>query len=175
MTTEKKLWQYEIRGVPHPGEWATIFIREDGIFTAVSSYGSYGYFWCNTGRGDVREFFLRCGRDTDYFLKKLSPRREVNTDKSIDALKAEVVRMRRAEEICAAQAREIFDTIDEYGDDWEGIIRSSAASVIGYDVISDVTVVESDPNAFAFCEYILPALAGVIKLQLESERTGANQ
>lgn len=171
MSAEKKIWQYELRGIPNRGEWATIFIREDGIFTAVSSFGNYGYFWGNTGCNDVREFFLRCGRDTDYFLKKLSPKQEINADKSIDALKLEVRRMRREKEIDEAQARELYDTIEDYSDDWEGIIRSSVMSVIEYDTLADLTVMENNYNAVAFCEHILPALAGAIRLQLESERS----
>lgn len=166
----KRIWQYEIRNHPSPGEWATIFIREDGIFTAVSSYGNYGYFWSSTGHGDVRRFLLRCRKDTDYFLKKLSPRTSVDSDKSIDALKKEICRARREREINRATARDCWINIDSYGDDWEGIIRDGTCySFTDTYEVCQLSAVEHDPNAVAFCELILPKLSEMIEKELDME------
>lgn len=73
--------RYDLHG-PDRLNWATVILTSDGIFTAVSDYGEFGYVWRATGREDFREFFFDKGPGHwYYFAEKFSGgRREYDQD-----------------------------------------------------------------------------------------------
>lgn len=65
------LWRYYLPSEKEEG-WAIILIGSDGFFSAISDFGDYCYFWSHHGCKDVRQFFLNCVKEVDYFAGKLS-------------------------------------------------------------------------------------------------------
>lgn len=166
---DKRIWQYHLR-VRH--EWAEILIRKDGLFAAVSSYGKYAYWWTDTGGPDARHFFARAGDslDTYYFLCKLAPKEHINADKSIAALKVEILKRRRAREISQEEAQDIYETVRAYSEDWHGAVRDTEIYHFFDQEPWHYAVVEHDSDAVAFCEIFLPELSRVIIEQLKAEK-----
>jgi hypothetical protein len=165
-----KVWQYALPSIKGEG-WAHVMIREDGFFAAVSDWGNFAFIWGSTGETDDRLFFLRMERDWDYFARKFeSGRREhVDSDKSVDAVKRALLRVRRDREMSREHAAEDWEKLQQHSDDWEGIIRECW----NFDSEPWRFAILETSDAVWFCQKIGPRLVKAIQEQLDSEKVGA--
>lgn len=162
-----RIWNYSIPSKRElGGGWASITIREDGFFAAVSDFGNYSYWWSHTGCDDVREFFLKA-LDWAYFAGKFKPERRVHPERSFQSMRQYIVTERRQGGLSKEQAREAISTIEifEGDDDWEGYVREPDA----YDLSPwEHAVSEYDSDVMSFTKLVMPQLAELIREDLKS-------
>ena len=162
-----KVWQYTLPPLKGEG-WAIIILREDGYFSTVSDFGNYAYMWTCTGCKDFREFLLRADKDWHYFAKKLKPDTHVDSRESIKNLLEELLRRRHQREISKESARDIFETIHRYDEDWEGLLRDQDADLMReFPEPWEYTISSLDSDVIGFCQKILPRLNVILRKQLK--------
>jgi hypothetical protein len=109
---------YKLKGEKddkEPWAWAVIIIRSwegGGSIDAQTDYGNYAYIWSSIGDRDIREFL--CKLDYSYFMGKAHHTRGYVTDwdKTADEIKRLALEDRRADNLDAESARDIFDALD---------------------------------------------------------------
>jgi len=99
---------YQVR--PNSGwEWARIWITSDGCISIMSDYGNYGYWFGDPG-GEFRRFLTKC--DDDYLLRKFSgSERDFAEKETVRAVRDEVLRMRRTEQLTMSEAKHEWQLI----------------------------------------------------------------
>jgi len=165
-----KLWRYHLPNENGEG-WAIIVIGSDGFFSAVSDYGSYGYFWSHHGCKDVRQFFLRAPRDWDYFLNKLTPKPwGFDGPATYKAIRECILEGRRRGGWDRMRARTEWDALKESGLEnghlyeyyqWGACTR--------IDCFYELAVHSPPGDAVAFCQKTLGRLALVLRDELHAE------
>ncbi len=162
-----KVWQYTLPPLRGEG-WAIIILREDGYFSTVSDFGNYAYLWTSTGCKDFREFLLTADRDWHYFAKKLNPKTHVDNRESIKNLLEELFRRRRQRKISKEDARNIFEIIGTYDEDWEGLLRDQDTDLTReFPETWNYTITSLDSDVIGFCQKILPRLNVILRKQLK--------
>lgn len=165
-----KLWRYYLPNEKGEG-WAIIVIGEDGFFSAVSDYGSYGYFWSHHGCKDVRQFFLRAARDWDYFLNKLAPKPwAFDGAETYKALRELILVHRRLRDWDRTYARTEWDTLQESGLENGGLYEYYQwYENTRIDCAYEYSVYSPPSDAVAFCQKTLGRLALVLRDELTAE------
>jgi hypothetical protein len=158
-TTTRK---YDVRG--DRGEWlATVFLDARGIFSTVSDYGNYGYWWGDVGgNGDIRSFLLRSDRDPDYFQNKLDPSEHYDGEATVNAIRKLVIDLRRRKEIGKDEAREEYDNARLARHDfseWYWTIST-------VEIPSDVYETRPNPQVVAFMREVMPRLCVLIRAEI---------
>lgn len=161
-TTTRK---YDVRG--DRGEWlATVFLDARGIFSTVSDYGNYGYWWGNIGgNGDIRSFLLRSERDPGYFQSKLDPSEHYDGEATVNAIRKLVVDLRRKKEIGKDEAREEYDDAHLARDDfacWYYTKSSTDVEILS----SDVYETRPNPQVVGFMREVMPRLCALIRAEI---------
>lgn len=155
--------------------WAIIVLGSDGFFSAVSDYGNYAFLWTHHGCDDFREFLLRAERDWDYFLRKLSPEQTYDGEKTVRAIRREILEARRNGRISKRMARLEWDLLEECEAGLE--YETGFAHWYGQTDLDDEAFglrrVSHDSNAIAFVRKTMPRLAEVLRAELEAERAAA--
>lgn len=158
--------------------WAVVLIGSDGMFTALSDYGNYGYWWSHHGCKDVREFFLRATKDPDYFVRKLTHGHQdiYDGDATVKDIKKYILEVRRDRSWTAEKARAEWELLDNYeiADSSEGFSRWYDNTRI--DEAYEYRHTKPQPQAVAFVEKVMRRLEEVIRLDLgypeEEKKTG---
>lgn len=169
---EVRHWRYCLPSEKGEG-YAIIFIDSRGVFSAVSDYGNYGYWWSHHGCRDIREFVMGLARDHyDYPASKFQNGRPdvYNGHETLKRVKEAICRLRRDLSLDQDVARAAWDLLDEYGN-----LDSSEDFARWLDVqhhLSDaweLAVYETPRQIVAFCQKVLPRLAKLLRAELESE------
>ncbi len=109
----KTALHYEVGDLGEQG-WARVTLTDEGLFMAVSDYGTYGYVWSGLGKRTLREFL----RDADesYLTSKLLPPRdsEYNAERTGQNMRRYLLKRRREEVFSESQARRAWDDIQDY-------------------------------------------------------------
>lgn len=169
----KWLHRYDLPNENGEG-WAVIFVTSDGFLSAVTDYGSYGYFWSHHGCSDFRKFLLRPERDPDYLLSKLSERNCWDGHATCQSVKRAIIELRRDGTWTSDEAREEWDLIvddcdsfytsEDFGR-WLEQTKMSEAWEYGRRVFP--------PAARAFVTKTLPRLAKLLEDELQREQLAA--
>lgn len=174
---QPKLFYYYLPSEKGEG-WAMIVIGDNGFFSAVSDYGSYGYLWTHHGMPDVRMFFLKCKRqsyDSDYFQSKLYPRPwDYDAEKTYQNLRHFILGHRRHGGFTKDEARREWDLLHDHGVRGGGVsehIHWYGQTQI--DCAFEHTEYSPPSNLVAFCDKTLPRLARLIEVELFAERYAA--
>jgi len=150
--------------------WLEAVLGSNGYFSVVSDYENYAFRWTHFGKRDFREFLL--GLDSDYVRSKLDPRRVLDADSTIAALRARVCEMRRKKQVDSYDAREAFDRangINNYVDlsDWCNEWRDKIYLGDEWDNFHE----KPEPAIMAFVTHALPRLKQLIRYELWTEST----
>lgn len=145
----------------NPHWWANIIISPDGFLDIQSDYGSYSYCWGSFG-DDFKAFLTGC--DNSYLLRKFGKERtEFDAEKTVSAIKKDIIKVRQDRYIDAEEARALWDSIWDFCS--EPTLETFAAELMHTDLFqeiysSDPTAIpiarEADPSACAFLEKIWP-------------------
>lgn len=162
-----KVHHYKIKKDGDWGSWAEIMIREDGFFAAISGYGNYSYHWGNAGTKDIREFFLRCERDWDYFAKKLNPNMVIDDEKSFENIK-ELIKADTLYDKFNCSKEKALRYVNEFVSFKDFLYDYDIKDYFEY-VPYEYCVMTFDSNVVDFVKKILPELSQMIKLELENE------
>jgi hypothetical protein len=167
---EVKLWRYHLPSENGEG-WAIIVIGSDGFFSAVSDYGSYGYFWSHHGCKDVRQFFLRAPRNWDYFLGKLAPKPwGFDGPATYKAIRECILEGRRRGGWDRMRARTEWDALKESGLENGHLYEYYQwGECTRIDCFYELGVYSPPGDAVAFCKETLGRLALVIRDELHAE------
>lgn len=162
--------RYVVRG--ERGEWiATVFIGADGVFSTVSDWGNYGYWWIGIGGyGDIRRFL--CGVSADSLIRKISPQWEIDPEASEVAIKQCIIRLRRAGALTADEARDEWELLSHVRDGDEG--GWWAHTDLGEHAFpGELWCHRRAPQAVAFVENVMPRLREMLAAELAAERKAA--
>lgn len=177
IATKPRTWRYDLPNERGEG-WAIIFIDERGLFTAVSDYGNYGYWWTHHGCDDARRFFLRAERDYDYFANKLAGgKRDLNHEQTLVNVKRHICEQRLeagrergtrfAQQWTAEFARQEWENAKSWLDDTFSVDVWYMNT--GIDDASELTVYETPRQAVAFVKIVMKRLAKLIEAELKAE------
>lgn len=157
--------RYDVRS--ERGEWlATVFIGADGVFSTVSDYGNYGHYW-GSPSCDIRAFLCRV--DEHYFVGKLSPRLETDSDATEAEIKRAIIRLRRDGILDADQAREEWELLYWIRDGNE--CGWWAQTSLGeYTFPADLICMRRSPQAVLFVERVMPRLVLMLRAELAAEK-----
>ncbi len=107
--SKQQVTQYQIR-FPDRSSWADITIEPNGTqgrIAIISDYGSWNYYWGACGVPFV-QFLLDLKKDPHYFANKVGEANYTDVEKTIVAMKQQILSARRDESITAEVAREMY-------------------------------------------------------------------
>lgn len=183
MSAPVTVWRYVLRA---RGDWAVVLMDSSGIFSAVSSWGAFGYYWPRHGHQDFREFFL--GKDVvtspSYFAGKFRPELVYDEDRTFQRIRERILRSRREGDLSKEKAREEWDHFVEvacgqYASKWNDTHSISEEDFrTWYDGTSlhdahECAFHGDHPDAVGFVQSFLPLLAEAIQAELVTERGAA--
>lgn len=148
------------------GSWAIIFFDEPSKTVAIhSDWGNWSYHWHNIGEQTLAEFLADC--DEDYLMGKFSGRKnKFNFDKTVEAIKKDIVSQRRQGNIDGIKARIWFDEIDhiEYTDSLDVFcMHLQNSDMHEYDLCDAPLVEEYDNGISMFMKEIWPLFVNELK------------
>lgn len=163
--------------------WAHIIIEEwheGGSLNIQSDYGNFAYSWSSIGPLCLREFLM--GTQYDYFMSKAAPNRgrEFSLEKSISALKREVLYLRKRGMLDREVARTCYGHILELNE-YSGGSEAEYTASVPYELVKklyggDYTEFpygqENDSQCVAFWERIWPVVCREWQKELQEERKG---
>jgi hypothetical protein len=175
---------YKVRFVkegeePHRFGWADAAVRtfpRGGSISIQSDYGTYANTWTATGDGPFIEFL--CQLDFDYFMTKTRGRHHVfDHERSMKAIRRSIIERRRSNDITAADARDVWDDLEQYGSDggpnadfwFSEIMRSDAISRFFDGDYFDIVKEVPDPECVGFWNEIWPHLVTAWRAELASK------
>lgn len=117
--SDVQVWRYKLPSIREPvfDSWSVVFIDSTGVFSVVSDYGNWAYWWTSFG-DDIRKFLTQC--DSDYVGRKLggADLRVFDGEETQKEVRKEICRARREGELDRYRAREEWDNAgiidDEY-------------------------------------------------------------
>lgn len=154
--------------------WARVLISSDGMFSAVSDYGNYGYFWSHHGMDDIRRFFLRVKTDKDYFINKLTIDRPrvYDGEATVKQIKKQIIETRReckgdSKKYSREWARKEWNRLSDCGvlDYEQGFNQWYEYSQL--DEAYEYKVMVPCPQAVAFVEKVMIRLERILRAELE--------
>lgn len=173
MTTQPEItmWRYAFPSINGEG-WAVILMDSSGVFSAVSDYGDYAHYWNHHGCKDFREFFL--GSSRDYMLRKLHPKKEYDSETTLDVVLSTIIEERRAGTLTKEEARDTWHEVRVHHNDLESEfnffswVESGPAITESWELYRDRFPVDAQ----AFVDNVMPRLAAVLKAELHTEGKG---
>ncbi|QQR47781.1 hypothetical protein JKA73_17760 [Myxococcus xanthus] len=182
---EPTVYQYRLRTADN--RWlAEVFLRSDGLFTVVSDYGNYGYWWGNPGR-PVREFVaaLADRDESDYLCGKLGSRDWWDGTSTLKAIREHIIEYRRDGSWTKERAAEEWQTLSEALTTWHDVDARNATEMdelqfhnwfreTKIDDASEFAAYDYEPQLRAFASEVMPVLATAIREQLKAEAAVAD-
>jgi hypothetical protein len=161
--------RYDVRG--ERGQWlATVFLGADGVFSTVSDYGNYGYWWSAIGGdGDIRRFLLRSEEDPGYFRIKLDASTEYDGEATEGEVRKAMLQWRREGTLTKEQARQEWEIADYARADFRDWHDATDMDVYPDDFYRD----RPNPQAVAFVEKVMPRLCEMLRAELAAEKAVA--
>lgn len=171
-----KVWRIVLNSVRTNvvwGGWGVFLLDSTGMFTVVSDYGNYAYWWSHFGTADFREFV--CGLvDSEYTIKKLNPTRVYDGDATFQEVKKAILELRRGspKRFKKQWASETWDDLHHYYDklqtdhDFSRWLDADHRIDDAYEL--RCTRPESDVTAFV--TYLLPRLQEYLRNMLQEEK-----
>lgn len=152
--------RYVVRG--EGGQWlATVFIGADGVFSTVSDWGNYGYWWTSFG-DDIRRFL--CGCDDGYLLGKFSPQHEYDDVATEAAIREHIATLpEREREMETIHLEELESSGDFRG--W--------CDETGIEAPWEFSRERTSRQAVAFVEKVMPRLREMLRAELAAEKAAA--
>lgn len=153
------------------GQWlATVFLGADGVFSTVSDYGNYGYWWGGIGGdGDVRRFL--CGCNAHYLTGKLSPGREYDGDATERGIRKHILEQRREKAYTKEFARVEWDILGSWASPSEDFRSWYEQTEIGD--ASEFYCDRPRQQAVAFVEKVMPRLCEMLRAEMAAEKAAA--
>jgi hypothetical protein len=153
--------------------WARIWITDDGCFTCLSDYGDYGYWWSSPGC-EFREFLCRI--DDSYLMGKLGRDDQYDGEATWDAIKSEIITLRRDGSLSPEEAREEWDLLVEHHSDLRDFTEDFAR---WHDKTSLNDAYELRRTCFpgqlrGFVEHVWPRFVALLRAELANESAGAS-
>jgi hypothetical protein len=165
-----KTWVYTLPNQKNEG-WARAFLTEDGMFTCMSDYGDYAYWWTSTGDDNFRRWFSNTiKRDPHYLLDKFGYGKEkvYNGQKTLAHLTQHLEETMEKDE-----QRLILDEIEEHfsnlydQDDFRRWIENGEHAIFD---LHEFAVYEPCGQLRGFVDRILPRLREAIEEELKNEQ-----
>lgn len=103
--------------VIRPGrEWAVLYVDEDsGIFSVFSSWGNWAYSWRHHGCESLKHFLVQIARENDtYFENKLAGSKWFDSEKTENAIRAQILYQLRRGIIDRKLARICWKALDDF-------------------------------------------------------------
>lgn len=160
----RTLRRYDVRS--EKGAWlGTFVIADDGYFSAVTDFGTYGYWWSSAGEC-FRSFLARI--DDGYLLGKVS-REEYDGAATLKEVKARIRELRRSGSLTKEQARYEWSLIED---------RDELSSEVAFGMWYNDTEIDayelacrSYPNeARNFATQVWPRFVMMLREELAAER-----
>jgi hypothetical protein len=164
--------------------WAIINISENGDFNVISDYGNYSYAWRNFG-DNFKKFLIELGErckehPTSYLYSKIHNKAlddKIDIEGTIENIKKEIFNRRRDKDITEEVARECWNEIvsfvDDYGSSGECSYDFFYANIGGeatdnvfcnnYELLSLYAKYTYDRDCEAFCKEIMPVFTEILK------------
>lgn len=156
--------------------WAVVFITEDGLFSAISDYGNYGYYWASPGM-PFKEFVIGLEKDPGYMLSKIGGKMKIDEGATVKNIREDVLKARKSGSIDEESARKCMDEIDNhlYGTSGEEFCRElenceELIKVYDGDLSSIPINHEYSGQAQGFVKEVMPRLAEILRKELENDR-----
>ena len=146
-----------------------MFLGADGVFSTVSDYGDYGYWWRDVGGdGDIRRFLCDC--DAGYLVRKLAPTLERDDDATVRAIKDCILDLRRQEVLTKEQARAEWTLVEgfESPDVWYHETELHRVTAV-----AELSRNRHNPQAVSFVEKVMPRLREVLQAEMAAEQQTA--
>jgi hypothetical protein len=159
-----------------PHWWANITLSPDGFLDIQSDYGSYSYAWGAFG-DNFKAFLIDC--DSSYIAGKIGRNHPdvFNCEKTERAIKDEILRMRRSQDLSKSDARLVWDELERVGIEWEDSVYRDLPMVLEHVYQNDPSAVpwikEQDYSLTAFMERCWPEFIAELKKELISESVPA--
>ncbi|UYZ60166.1 hypothetical protein [Hymenobacter latericus] len=153
--------------------WADITIDANphgGRIQIASDYGTWQNYWGATG-GDFKEFLAKLNHD--YAASKFGVERWLDVKATVTMYKRRLFEWRRAKEITADKARDIYNELEEVRHENHKTFESAVLNTDNlYDFLTDIYDVpdvcyEPDPHFKKFWEETWPILLAEFKRELE--------
>ena len=171
--TIKTIEVYKIRRINGRYGWADLTIdgwEGGGSINVQSDWGTYAYQWTSIGERSFKEFLL--GLNYSYFMGKCIGYHgeKFSSSKTIEAIKRDIFKARRDDEIDSVVARDYYDAIDTDYDNisqdlfFERLWHTSIISEIYCSDPHSIPVVhEENHKARAFWDEVWPKFCEIIK------------
>ena len=151
--------------------WATVIVSDmTGMLSITSDWGNWSHRWnpahLGTPPPSLTEFIAR--GSYDYLANKLIPGGEstvLDIDETKLEWKREILRQRRANDIVASRARELWDDVCAF--DWDQLGQMYPS----WDLVDDPWLLNKNrpaPEYLALTTIVLPALVGAIRERLST-------
>jgi hypothetical protein len=135
------------------GGWDYVWVTYHdvlGLITITSSFGNFSYIWASMGEGvRLRQFFIRA--EPDYLVNKFfmgrtsNDRDEFQLSRAVNEIKKDIFRERRSGVLRKAEARSLFDAIDEIESELETEV---SADLFSRAFLEDKALMEWQPNFY---------------------------
>jgi hypothetical protein len=171
-------YQAECYHVSNGYDGASIFLRywprddggSSGYIAVVGSFGSFGHYFGNCG-SDFRSFL--CGCDKYYLAGKFfgADARVFDCDKTVEALKGQIIGWRRDGSIDREEAREMFDAVKEasHTNSEEGFFTELQQMPKFYDFeVYGLAARMMNPQAAGFFSDLWPGFVAELRSELQA-------
>lgn len=163
MDAKNRLRRYDLRTAA--GSWlGTVVIADDGYFSAVTDWGTYGYWWSSFGE-DFRAFLLEV--DSWYLLSKVAPEREYDAAKTAAHVRREIARCVRSGAASREAARNEFARIRDQYRDLDAPESLAMSCTVPIDP-TDMMRTSPKHEAVMFCTVVLEALKNAIRAESQT-------
>lgn len=163
--SEVKTWRYVLPSIDGEGS-GIVILDSTGFFASVGDYGDYAYWWRYFGEEGFRNFFLKAEKESEYFLRKLSRKSEIDIGETARLIKETILSRRREGYMTRDYARREWERakqLESDGDEhwwYENTWFACRSELLVYDYPA---------CAKAFVEKFLPRLAKAIEEELKNE------
>lgn len=161
--------RYDVHGERE--QWlATVFLGAEGIFSTVSDYGNYGYWWTAIGGdGDIRRFLLNSERDPGYFRCKFDSSTEYDGAATERWIRKHIIDQRRRGALTKERAREEWEIAGYALSDFRDWVDATEMDIYPGDFYCD----RPNPQAVAFVEKVMPRLCEMLRAEMAAEKVAA--
>lgn len=167
-------WRYYLPSENGEG-WAVIFMDSVGVFSAVTDWGEYSYFWCQPGwqphDPDFRRFILE--RSDGYLAGKLTREEVYDAEATLAAVKAHIEDCRRDGDLSAEDAETETDAIEDCENlrDREAFVRWMERTTVPEPW--RLSASKPHPQGVQFMARVMPRLREAIREELAREAEAA--
>lgn len=164
---------YDLPSIKGEG-WARVILTSDGMFSTVSDWGNYAFWWGSIGPDDFREFVIQLVGQTHYVCSKFcSHPYPYDGPATFEAVKRHILEHRRRAKMTQREARDEWYLLEKNSDLDTEVDFTRWHDETELCDAHEFAVYSPPGDAVGFCKHILPRLAELLKAEMAEDRQAA--